>query len=83
MTLAALLSLSWTVPHTGQVNVLIFKGFLPVGDRQFEQVCDEGSHLSTLISILPLRSLLYSSWRLNSPQATSATYFIYILVIIL
>lgn len=72
MLVAALMSRSWYMPHSGQSHCLIDNGsddkVYPQPEHRFEL----GNHWSMAISERPAQSALYANWRTNSPQPASA-----------
>lgn len=71
MFLAAFMSRSWLVLHSGHVHCLLNSGILASTCPQFEQRLLDGYHLSILISSRPYQWALYSSCRKNSDQLAS------------
>ncbi len=69
---AALMSRSWTDPHSGQVHSRIFNGIFCMVWPQLEHRFVEGYHLSIPISSRPYHSDLYFSCLTNSDHPASA-----------
>ena len=71
MFLAAFISRSWSVLHSGHVHCRLESGILASTYPQFEQRLLDGYHLSIPISSRPYQQALYSSCLRNSDQLAS------------
>lgn len=71
MFLAAFMSRSWWVLHSGHVHCLLESGIFASTCPQFEQRLLDGYHLSIPISSRPYQRALYSSCLRNSDQLAS------------
>jgi len=75
MLRAALMSRSWTTPHSGQAHSRIFSGiFATVYPQSLHRLLD-GYHRSMPIKVRPYQSALYSSCLTNSDQLASEIDF--------
>ena len=72
--IAALMSLSWWLPHSGQSHSLMFKGNFSTMCPQSDQRLELGKYRSILINSRPYHSALYSNCLTNSPQLASDTH---------
>ena len=75
MFIAALISRSWCVLHSGHVHSRIFNGIDSFTNPQLEQRFELGKKRSISEIVRPAHSALYLSWRTNSPQLASAMCF--------
>ena len=73
--IAALVSRSWDVLHSGHSHSRISRGMDSETNPQQWQRLEEGKNLSISTYVLPPHADLYSSWRENSPQLASAMCF--------
>src|SRR6266702_6588550 len=71
MFFAALISRSWTTPHSGHVQTRTSKSRESRICPQSKHRLEEGYHLSILTRFRPYHSALYSNWDTNSDQPTS------------
>src|SRR5690554_1966396 len=72
MLVAALMSRSWDMPHSGQSHCLIDNGSDDKVCPQPEHRLELGNHWSMATSERPAQSALYANWRTNSPHPASA-----------
>src|SRR6266567_9514607 len=72
---AALTSRSCQTPHAGHVHSRTSRSSSASTKPQARHVLEDGYHLSILTSVRPYHAALYSSWRTNCDQPTSAMAF--------
>src|SRR5437867_6920513 len=75
MFFAALISRSWTTPHSGHVQLRTSSVKESSICPQSKQRLEDGYHLSILTRFRPYHAALYSSWDTNSDQPTSLIAF--------
>src|SRR5690554_973949 len=69
--IAAFTSRSCSALQTGQVQLRICNGIVPITWPQSEQRLLDGYHWLIATNCRPAQSALYANWRTNSPQPAS------------